>query len=163
MIETRILEQQAEAYAEQNGLDGIVKRLGQGQDGFVAQSGQDSAIKVFEREKTYYTELKCYEILDHHGIDKIEVFNVPKLIDWDGDLKVIEMTMVSAPFILDFGKAHFQPHDFSEEVMQDHDARFREDFGDYYELVNFALYELRQLGIYYYDVRCGNINCDGIG
>ena len=45
---------------------------------------------------------------------------VPRLLQFDDDLWVIEMTIVSRPFVLDFAGAYLDmPPDFSDEVMAD--------------------------------------------
>src|SRR4051812_11316294 len=52
------------------------------------------------------------------SVTKVHRFAVPKLISWDDDLLIVEIQVVSPPFILDFGKAYLDhPPDFDEQTM----------------------------------------------
>jgi len=92
------------------------------------------------------------------AISNIEGFAIPRLIDFDDDLLVVEMDVVSPPFLLDFAKAYLDgPPDFSPEVMADWEEQQMEWFGDRWPQVRSVLYSLERLAIYYRDVRPGNI------
>ncbi len=80
-------------------------QLGVGQEGFVWKTDYDSAIKVFDRIGNFEREIQCYRILSEHKVTEVEGFNIPQLVGEDADLRVIELTIVAAPYILDFGKA----------------------------------------------------------
>ena len=123
-----------------------------------------SAIKVYRDngEINFNREFRCYSILAENNITEVHEFNVPQLIDSESLLLVIELTIVTAPYILDFGKANFQPHDFSDEVMEDYEKDREELFEGNWERVSDALYSLERFGIFYNDARPGNINCDGL-
>lgn len=141
---------------------GLARQLGSGQEGYVWATRRQSALKVFERDNNFNRELECYHILAENCCSKIDVFQVPELLSFDRELKVIEMTIVSPPFLLDFGKCHFERPDFSKEVMEDHYEQIKDHFGENIQHVHNAIYDLEQLGIYYWDARPGNINCSGL-
>ncbi len=59
-------------------------------------------------------ERDCYRHLKSLAISNIEGFAIPRLIDSDDELLVVEMDIVSPPFLLDFAKAYLEgPPDFS--------------------------------------------------
>jgi len=78
---------------------------------------------------------------------------------FDDKLKIIEMSVVKPPFILDFGGAYLDsppPHD--PETLKRSMIERKEKFGDQFEMVNHILAELeRRYGIYLSDVHPGNI------
>ena len=132
--------------------------LGFGTDGYVWRTSRKSAIKVFERESNYIRERDCYRRLESQYVSQIEGFAIPRLIDCEDELLVVEMDVVSPPFLLDFGKAYLdQAPNFSAEVMSDWEEQQIEWFGERWPQVRSALYSLERLGIYYQDVRPGNI------
>ena len=136
--------------------------LGTGQEGFVWKTARNSAIKVFERQGNFDRELQCYKILQDLAINDINGFTVPELYGSDSELRVIEMSIVAAPFLLDFGKAYVGcPPEFSSEVMDDYNTEREELFEGNWDLVQSAIGRLRSYGIYYSDARPGNINCFG--
>ena len=108
-------EQRAKLYCEKRFCEPLFNsQLGWGQEGYVWETSQRSAIKVYREngEINFNREFRCYRILAEHGITELKGFNIPQMIDSESRLLVIEMTIVSAPYILDFGKANFAPHDF---------------------------------------------------
>ncbi|MDA1053858.1 MAG: hypothetical protein O3C40_25700 [Planctomycetota bacterium] len=134
------------------------RQLGFGNDGQVWQSHRKSAIKVFERFGNYNREVACYQRLRDLNIDEVGNLSVPRLVDFDEELLVVEMTIVTPPFLLDFGKAYLdQPPDYSAEVLEDWERERVELFGDRWSEVREALSWLRSIGIYYYDAKPGNI------
>jgi hypothetical protein len=130
--------------------------LGAGTDGYVWRMSR-TAVKVFYREANYLAELECYERLRaRFAPDAIAGFWVPKLIANDAVLMIIEMQLVSPPFLIDFGKAYLDrtprqiPGISTEEV--------EELFEDKAPRVLALLRELKLVyGIYYLDPRPGNI------
>jgi hypothetical protein len=58
------------------------------------------------------------------AITAIGGFHVPTMIDYDDDLRVIEMSVVSPPFIVDFASARL---DFDPELIED-EGNTLEDF-----------------------------------
>lgn len=138
--------------------------LGKGEEGFVWRTNQDSAIKVYDagRLRNFTTELTCYEILEENQVSEIEGFTVPHLLGRSEELLVIELSIVSAPYVLDFGKAYINfPPDFSAEVLADYDAEREEMFEGNWDLAQSAIGALQWYGIYYSDARPSNINCNG--
>jgi hypothetical protein len=68
--------------------------------------------------------------LREEGIISIRGCAVPELLAFDDQLWIIEMTIVSRPFVLDFAGAYldFAP-EFSQEVLADWLADKKEQFG----------------------------------
>ena len=65
------------------------------------------------------------------GVIDILGFGVPQLFGVDEELRVIEMTVVSRPFVLDFAGAYldFKPA-FSEEIWREWESMRREEYGE---------------------------------
>jgi hypothetical protein len=134
--------------------------LGTGQEGSVWPTIAGTAIKVFDRERNFNSELGCYEILRENRVFELEGFTIPHLIGNDRGLLVVEMTIVAPPFILDFGKAYINRRpDFDDHVMEYYEQERREMFEGNWDLVDAAVSSLEQFGIYYWDARPGNIDC----
>src|SRR6266571_201667 len=100
----------AEAYAARRGLR-IAAQLGFGIHGnvHVAEDKikrEKSAIKAHLVTDSYEREISVYERLKQAGIVNILGFHVPQLIRADGDLLVIQMSIVTRPFVLDFAGAY---------------------------------------------------------
>ena len=132
--------------------------LGHGNDGSVWTSNRKTAVKAIEREHNYTTELECYQRFKEHRVTRIQGFSVPELIGFDDDLWIVEMRIVTPPFILDFAKAHLdRPHEFSEEGREEWEQYSSELFDDKWPDVCSLLRSLRQYGIYYYDAKPANI------
>jgi hypothetical protein len=139
-------------------------RLGAGVQGIVysAKSQVEDdwvALKVHEHEPAFVRERDVYLRLRAIGIEHIRGCAVPRLIGHDDKLLIVEMTMVSRPFVLDFGGAHLdRPVEFSEEVMADWHAAKREQFSSDWPEVQAILRELESYGIFVEDVNPGNIS-----
>ncbi|TWT87204.1 hypothetical protein Mal64_27420 [Pseudobythopirellula maris] len=134
--------------------------MGFGQDGGVWATNRGAALKAFERQANDRTELACYERLAAEGIKAIEGFSLPSLLGWDDDLLVIEMSIVTPPYLLDFGKAYLdRPFDFEEGGFTDWELEKRElyDTAQQWEIVSTVLARLASLGIHYYDAKPANI------
>jgi hypothetical protein len=156
------LEERAKRYGELAEIEVQFERaLGSGTDGAVWKTDRGSAVKVFERQANYRLEVECYERLTAANVTVIEGFAVPRLIGWDDDLWVIEIDIVTPPFVLDFAKVHLdRPPDYSPEVLAEDEERCREIFEDRWPRVKSLLYALRRYGIYYMDPKPGNIMFD---
>ena len=92
---------------------GLVRgdQLGFGVHGsvFVAKNQTDeesTAVKAHETERFYSKELKVYFRLMEHAVTHVRNAAVPRLLDYDDELLIIEMTMVTGPFVLDFAGAY---------------------------------------------------------
>jgi len=82
-----------------------------------------SAVKACHSEIEYTRERDVYFRLQECNLTTIRSCKVPELLEFDDDLWIIEMTIVTRPFCLDFGGAYLEkPPDFSEEVMADWQA-----------------------------------------
>ncbi len=102
-------ESTAAQYAAKHQIQ-LGERLGFGMDGAVWKSSRNSAIKVIERNETYFRERDCYRRLLEDEVTVLAGFVVPYLIDYDNILQVVEMSIVAPPCVLDFGKAYLASH-----------------------------------------------------
>jgi hypothetical protein len=154
-----ILSDNVREYARRQGvLVDFHLPLGSGTDGSVWQTERMTAVKAFMRQHNYNQELECYKRLAAAHISRIGRFAVPELVGSSDDLMVIEMTLVSPPFIIDFAKSYLdRPPDYSPEVLADDEERNREVFEDRWREVKALIWALRQHGIYYMDPKPGNI------
>ncbi|MBL9123946.1 MAG: hypothetical protein JNG90_09970 [Planctomycetaceae bacterium] len=163
MTSNSILLKRAEAYAESKGAEILGKeRLGHGNDGTVWKSSRLSAVKACIHRDRYQNELECYVRLKHAGVRRIGAFDVPFLEDFDDNLMVIEMSIVSPPFLLDFGKVHIDsppPYWGDPQVMANWHTEKRELFGEEkWRVVQGLVRHLQHVHrIYYIDPNPGNI------
>ena len=82
----------------------------------------------------------------------------PQLLGYDDGLPVIEMTAVTAPYVLDFAGAYLdRPADFSEEIWAEWEADKQDQFGDAWAEVQRILWTLERYGIYLSDISPSNI------
>jgi hypothetical protein len=114
--------QNALAYASEYHLQ-FAERLGFGIHGiiFVAEdksAGGKTAVKAHRETEPYLREHAVYERLKQAGVTNILGFNVPQLIRADDRLRIIEMSIVTRPFVLDFAGAYLDaPPDFTDEIQ----------------------------------------------
>jgi hypothetical protein len=99
----------AAAYAARHNLL-LGERLGFGIHGTVHvaeyKGKQDrSAIKALNNLGFYLRECAIYERLRDARVTEVLGFHVPELVRAEDDLRVIEMTIVTRPFALDFAGA----------------------------------------------------------
>lgn len=106
--------------------------LGKGEDGFVWRTNANTALKVFFRQRNYERELACYIRLSRwNNVTELAGFSIPRLIGEDDALMVIEMGIVTPPWVLDFGKAYIdKAADYPEGVLEDSFASFKENYND---------------------------------
>ena len=117
-----------------------------------------AAIKVHHGSEPYLRERCVYERLLDAGVSEILGFHVPQLIRSDDTLQVIEMSIVTRPFVLDFAGAYLGAvPEFSEEIWSDWEAERREQFEASWPTVQAILGELEKLGIHMVDVSPSNI------
>jgi len=136
----------------------IERTLGHGTDGSVWASDRNTAVKAIERQRNYYVELECYQRFRNANVTQILGFAVPRLIDSDDDRQIIEIGLVTPPYVLDFAKSSLdRPIDFSKEQLDDWDKQGRELFENRWTDVIALLWALKQYGIYYYDAKPQNI------
>jgi hypothetical protein len=103
---------------------------GAGQDGTVWRTAQHTAVKFFDRLDRFEREVEVYRLLAKRQIIQIAGHHVPQLILIDDDLRAIEMTIVTRPFVLDFAgaKLSHEVPDFTDEIIAEHHDRLRELF-----------------------------------
>src|SRR5438128_8042644 len=105
-----ILIPSARLYASRRQLD-LTETLGSGKDGIVlAAKRKDQpakvAIKVLRWNEAYEREKKVYERLRELGVKIVLGLNVPQLLGCEDDLRMLELTIVKRPFVLDFAGAY---------------------------------------------------------
>ncbi len=134
--------------------------LGIGQEGMVWKTNRETAIKVFDRIENFSREVACYTILRERDIYDVAGFTVRKLIEEDHELRVVEMSIVSAPYLLDFGKSWVgRRPDYSSEQWEEYEEGRKELFGANWDLVGSAMSVLKRYGFCYIDASPNNINC----
>jgi hypothetical protein len=152
----------ASQYAAQNQLT-LCEPLGFGKDGIVLAAKRkarpaNSAIKVHRHVELWAREKRAYDRLAELGIRSVLGFHVPRLIGFDSDLLVIEMTVVTRPFVLDFASAYLDARpEFPEDVWNQWEADKREQFEERWPQVQAILRSFEELGIYLLDVSPANI------
>lgn len=162
MIDNAVLLVSAEIYAKSKGLVLIRQpMLGHGSDGAVWRTSRDTALKVLHKEENFTNELECYRRFKAAGVRSIGRFAVPFLEGSDESLRVIEMTIVDPPFLLDFGKVHLDvppPYFGDKQLMANAYSEWRERYGSDWLAIASVLGVLRaKFGIYYVDPRPSNI------
>jgi hypothetical protein len=102
-----------------------------------------------------------YLRLQHLGVAQIRGCHVPQLLGYDDDLLIIEMTVVTPPYVLDFAGAYLdRPPDYSEQTLAEWEAEKREQFGDGWCEVQRILWTLERHGIHLLDISPSNIRVD---
>jgi hypothetical protein len=152
----------AGAYAARHQLR-LTNRLGFGVHGIVLAAENNikkdkSAIKAHNSATPYLRERAVYERLRDAGVSKVLGFHVPQFIRAAGDLRVIEMTIVTRPYVLDFAGAYLDvPPEFSEEIWADWETQKRDQFGPRWSTVREVMNAFEELDIYLVDVSPSNI------
>jgi hypothetical protein len=161
-----VLIQNAAAYAPRRNSQ-LAERLGFGIHGiiFVAEDkggGGKTAVNAHREEDPYRRELSVYERLQQATVTEILGFNVPRLIGADDALRVIEMSIVSRPFVLDFAGAYLDtPPAFSDEIWAEWEAEKWNQFGIHWPKVQAVRAAMEEMDIYMVDVSPGNIGFVG--
>jgi hypothetical protein len=156
------LIQNARNYAVQHQLH-LAERLGFGVHGIIFVAGDNSnvgktAVKAHRSFEPYSRERDVYERLRDLGVIEIIGFHVPQLIRVDDHLRIIEMSIVMRPFVLDFAGAYLDARpEFTEEKWADWEAEKQEQFEARWPKVQAVLTELETLNIYMVDVSPSNI------
>jgi hypothetical protein len=159
------LVQRAGNYAQRHGLV-LGTSLGAGVQGsvFVAESPHQladvrSAIKAHQRRPDYARERDVYRRLKQFDVTEVRGCHVPRLLGFDDELWVIDMTVVSQPFVLDFGGAYLdRAPDFSDEVMAECRAEKEEQFGPRWPEAQAIVWEFEEeYGVILQDVNPRNI------
>jgi len=117
------------------------------------------ALKAHRNEADYGRERDVYLRLSQRQITEIRGCRVPELLEYDDNLLVIEMTIVTRPFVLDFGGAYLdRAPEFPKEVLADWRSEKAEQFGARWPEVQSILAGLEAYGIFLLDVNPGNIS-----
>jgi hypothetical protein len=152
----------AHLYAARRQIE-IAEKLGSGKDGIVLVGRRkanpaDVAVKVARFDEPYVRERLAYQRLASLAIDAVLGFNVPQLIGFDDELRVLEMTVVKRPFVLDFAAAYLDARPpFPEEVWDEWESEKREQFEARWPMVQKILAAFEDFGIYLLDVSPANI------
>lgn len=145
------------AYAEKQGFT-LEKEFGSGWDGIVFSTSKGSAVKSLRYEKLFCNERDIYLRLQEKNVGAVLGFAIPRLFDYDNALWVIEMQIVTPPFVLDFAGAYLDkvPPFFRAELVP-WEAEKREQFGSNWPRVKSIMSHLRRYGIHLANVKPGNI------
>lgn len=161
MLEEALIKN-ALAYAARHELR-LAERLGFGVHGIICvaenkSGGGKTAIKAHREPGPYLRERAVYEHLRRARVTEILGFNVPQFVRAEDDLRVIEMTIVARPFVLDFAGAYLDRRpDFSAEAWAAWESEKREQFDVRWPVVRRVLAALEEFGIYMLDVSPRNI------
>lgn len=118
----------------------------------------DVAIKVLRFDELYLREKQAYQRLGRMAVTTMLGFNVPQLVGYDDGLRIVEMTIVKRPFVLDFAGAYLDTRpEFPMDVWADWAADKREQFEGRWPVVQKVLAAFEGLGIYLLDVSPSNI------
>ncbi len=156
------LVQNARAYAAQHGLQ-LAERLGFGIHGIILVAADNSkagltAVKAHRSSEPYFRERAAYERLREARVTELLGFHVPQLIRVDDRLLVIEMTIVTRPFVLDFAGAWLDaPPHFPDEIWAEWEAEKQGQFEHRWPKVQAVLGALEDLDIHMVDVSPSNI------
>ena len=127
-------ELQRTTYKTRYGVPFVEGQLGAGKDGVVLMHRLTTAVKFFHSNENYTRELRAYRALRDAGTDQVLGLHVPQLIRNDDELRAIEMTVVTPPFLLDFASAYtddeLQWLGFTPEVWAEREAYWAEVFGE---------------------------------
>ena len=72
----------------------LTERFGSGHDGLVYATNRESAVKCLRFAKLFKNERDVYLRLAAHECDEIAGFAVPRMIDSDDELWIVEMQIV---------------------------------------------------------------------
>ncbi len=133
-------KERAELYAKQNNLT-IEKQIGGGFEGVVLGTSRKTAIKSLNNLALYRQERDVYLHLKAKNTSNVKGFQIPQFIADDDNLWVIEMTLVSPPFVLDFaGASLLRKTDFEPEIGAEWIEEKKEQFEADWPRVKEMLY-----------------------
>lgn len=154
--------QNVRAFATRHQLQ-LAERLGSGIHGIVHVAESKSqpaktAIKAHYSPEPYLRERQVYEHLAQIDVSEVLGFYVPQLVRFDDDLQIIEMTVVTRPFVLDFAGAFLGARpEFSEEIWSEWEAGKREQFGANWQMVQAVMNAFENMDVYLVDISPSNI------
>ncbi len=118
-----------------------------------------TALKAYLHENLYQNEKRVYERLSDHSVKKLHGFAVPLFVSASDEHRVLEMTIVTPPFIIDFAGAYLDKRPpFDEEILEGWEAEKREQFGEErWSTVKSLMSAFAGLRIYLNDVHPRNV------
>lgn len=142
----------------------VEKRLGWGQEGLVFSTTAKTALKSYIHPELYANERNVYLRLQEREMNSAGNFAVPMLVGFDDSLRVLEMSVVSPPFILDFAGAYLdRKPPFDDEQWEEWEELKIEQFEDHWPEVRLAMSTFKRHGIYLNDVKPGNVTFPDTG
>ena len=91
-------------------------------------------------------------------MSEIRGCHAPELLRCDDERWVLEMTVVTRPYVLDFAGAYLdKPPDYPDEALTEWRADKREQFGQRWADAERILWSLERYGIYLVDVSPSNV------
>src|SRR5260221_5123602 len=163
MIDRPDVVRRAQEYCKRAHLE-LGSMLGFGLNGIVYKAENQSkaghsAVKSHERRPAYRQERNVYQRLSEEGVKSVVDCAVPKLLGFDDELWVIEMSVVTSPFVLDFASAYLdEPPDRSDEMMAAEQEMQKELFEDDWPKVQAIVRGLERYGVYFLDISPRNIS-----
>ncbi len=130
--------------------------MGYGLDGYVWKTNRGSVVKVCRHSNLFDRELAVYQRLSQLGLQQLQGFTIPRLLDHDSETSVLELSLVAPPFVLDFAAASLgkAPSEMAlPEWLGEKQRMFGRDWPDVQRLLD----GLRLYGIHFPDVHLGNI------
>ena len=148
--------QRRDAYCEVNSTTIGTGPAGIGLEAIVWPTERDSVIKVHRLFTTFDAEVLVYRRLAETNTHRLKGFTLPRMLHYDEDLLIVELSFVRPPYILDFGAARVSPRppDFDLDRIE---AEFARQHGRDWPDIRRLLEALMQLGIYYSDAHDQNI------
>ncbi len=112
--------------------------------------------ELYERERDIYLRLQ------QHRVETIAGCQVPQLLGFDDQLWIIEMTIVSPAYALDFAGAYLDKKpDFPPEVRRQWELEKRIQFGADWKYVPRIVMAVERMGILLADLNPRNICLTG--
>lgn len=141
----------------------ITQELGHGTQGVVYQTRTNTAIKVYDLSSGYFRERDIYMRLRERLIDSVRKFKIPRILNWNNELLVLEMSIVHVPCMLDFGGAYLD--DCPEHLLirdEEWEIDKKEEFGEHWEEAKAIIREVEvRADIWLADINTGNIKFEG--
>lgn len=156
------IEERLSGFARANNLQ-VIRQMGFGIHGRVFQVAaprSTAVVKVFESDDGYQRERDVYLRLREAEVTEIEGCNVPGLLEFSNELRLLQISLVIRPFCLDFAAAYLDAlPSYFPPMGEEWEAEKREQFGEEdWPKVLRVLDELESYGIYQTDVTPTNIS-----
>ncbi|NBC10956.1 MAG: hypothetical protein GVY24_04370 [Planctomycetes bacterium] len=153
-------EARRRALAYLQGERQIVGDLGSGTDGWVFSLEPYSVIKVHATEHRFQNELRAYLRLREDGVTAIGAFSVPDLRAFDAERLILEISFVTPPYLIDFGKSMVDREpDFPPEHWEDWWRKIEVTFEENASMASYIFHQLRRKhGILHLDLNPYNLN-----